>query len=52
MQLQTLPYVIEVKVAFLINKPPLAGEHDFPLTEIVGWMAHVTMLFMHYIRVV
>ena len=45
MSLLTLLCVIGVKVAYLINKSPLVGEHAFPLKEIVGQMAHVTILF-------
>ena len=47
MQLQTLQYEIGVKVARIVNKSPLVGEHAFPLTEIVGWMAHSTIIFMN-----
>ena len=43
MQLHTLLCVIDVKVAYIINKPTLVGE----LTENVGLMAHVTILFIH-----
>ena len=47
MQLQTLKFEIGVKVAYMINKSPLVDEQDFLLTEIVGWMAHSTILFMY-----
>ena len=48
MQLHTLLYVIEIKVASIINdKPHLVVEHALPLKEIVGWMAHFTILFIH-----
>ena len=30
--LQTLLFVIRVKIAYLSNKPPLVGEHACPLT--------------------
>ena len=29
-------------MAYISNKPPLVGKHAFPLTEFVGWSAHVT----------
>ena len=41
MQLQTLQYDIGIKVAFIINKSPLVGEHVFPQSESVrlaGWL--------------
>ena len=47
MQLQTLQYKIGIKVACIINKSLVVGEHAFPLTEIVSWMAHSTILFMN-----
>ena len=25
---------------YISNKPPLVVQHAFPLTEIVGWLAH------------
>ena len=42
MQLESLLFVIRVKVAYISYKPPLVGEHAFPMTEFVGWLAHVT----------
>ena len=47
MKPQALQFEIGVKVAYIINKSPLVDEHDFSLTEIVRWMAHSTILFMH-----
>ena len=47
MQLQTLQYEVGEKVARIINKSPLVGEHVFLLTEIVGWVAHSTIIFMN-----
>ena len=41
-KLETLLFMICVKVAYISNKPPLVGEHTFPLMEFVGWPAHVT----------
>ena len=41
LQLQTLQYDAEIKVALIINKSPLVGEHVFPLKESVslaGWL--------------
>ena len=49
MQLQTLQYEIRIKVACIIIKSPLVGEHAFPLTEIVGWMSYATIIFMNRI---
>ena len=37
-----LLFVMRVKVAYVSNKLPLVGKHAFPLTEFVGWSAHVT----------
>ena len=50
-QLQTLQYET-LMVACIIDKSPLVGEHAFPLTEIVCWMAHSTILLMPIICVV
>ena len=50
LSLLTLLCVLGVKVAYLIDKSPLEGEHAFPLKEIVGWMAHVIILFVHNSR--
>ena len=41
MQLQTLQYHEGIKVAFIISKSPLVGEHVFPQSErvsLAGWL--------------
>ena len=37
--------LLEGKVAYISNKPPLVGEHAFPLTRFVGLSAQVTHVY-------
>ena len=41
------PYEIGVEVACILIKSPLVDEHAFPLTDILSWMAHSTIIFMN-----
>ena len=41
-KVQTLLYVLQVKVAYINNKPPLVGAHVTILTVCVGCFVHVT----------
>ena len=41
-KLETMQFVIRVKVANISNKPPLVVEHVFPLTGSVGLSANAT----------
>ena len=39
-----------VKVVYVSIKSPLIGEHAFPLTEVIGWLACVSHCQRHIIN--
>ena len=38
-KLQSLLFVIQLNGVYVSNKSPLMGEHPFPLTDIIDWLA-------------